>query len=133
MNEPPPRVRVTRPPQQRVRHTTVTSEIDAQSDVGRVYMHSLVRAQLRLALGTLVALVLSIGLLPLLFARWTTFRHAHLFNLPLPWLILGVGAYPVIGLLAWNYVRRAEQNEARFRDLASPASESAYLGQAMKP
>lgn len=123
MNEPPPRVRVTRPAQSRARHTTVTSEIDAQSAVGMVYMHSLIRAQLRLALGTLGALLLSIGLLPWAFAQWAPFRNAHLFGLPLPWLLLGVGVYPVIGLLAWNYVRRAERNEARFRDLASPGDD----------
>lgn len=120
MNEPPKRVRVTRPTQPRARHTTVASEIDAQSEVGMVYMHSLIRAQLRLGLATLAALLLTIGLLPWLFARWPAFRHAHLAGLPLPWLILGVGAYPVVWLLALNYVRRAEHNEARFRDLVSP-------------
>ena len=119
MTEPPQRVRVTRPAQSRARQTTVVSEIDAQSEVGMVYMHSLVRAQLRLGLATLATLLLTLGLLPWLFARWSAFRHAHLFGLPLPWLILGAGVYPVIGLLAWNYVRRAERNEARFLDLAS--------------
>ena len=123
MNEVPPRVRVTRPKQSRPRHTTVTSEIDAQSEVGMVYMHSLIRAQLRLALGTLTTLLLTVGLLPWAFAQWADFRTAHLFGLPLPWLLLGVGAYPVIGLLAWNYVHRAERNEARFRDLANPADD----------
>lgn len=123
MTEPPQRVRVTRPAQSRARHTTVTSEIDAQSEVGLVYMHSLIRAQLRLALGTLAALVLTIGLLPWAFAQWAPFRHAHVLGLPLPWVLLGVGAYPVIGLLAWNYVHRAERNEARFRDLASPGDD----------
>ena len=121
MNEPPQRVRVTRPPQRRVRRTTVTSEIDAQSEVGMVYLHSLIRVQLRLALGTLLALLASIGLLPWLFAQWPAFRHLHLFGIPAPWLILGIGVYPVIGILAWNYVRRAERNEARFRDLAIPS------------
>lgn len=96
------------------------SEIDAQSEVGMVYMHSLIRAQLRLGLATLATLLLTLGVLPWLFARWGALRHAHLFGLPLPWLILGAGVYPVIGLLAWNYVRRAEHNEARFLDLASP-------------
>lgn len=120
MTEPPQRVRVTRPTQSRARPTTVISEIDAQSEVGMVYMHSLIRAQLRLGLATFATLLLTLGLLPWLFARLPAFRHAHLLGLPLPWLILGVGVYPVIGLLAWNYVRRAEHNEARFLDLASP-------------
>lgn len=127
MNEPIPRVRVTRPVHQRVRHTTITSEIDAQTEVGRIYMQSLIRAQLRLALGTSAALLLTIGVLPWLFARWPAFRHARVLDLPLPWLLLGVGAYPVMGLIAWNYVRRAERNEARFRDLTSPAEDEGQL------
>lgn len=118
MTEPPQRVRVTRPTPQRVRRASVTSEIDAQSEVGQVYMYSLVRAQLRLALGTFAALALTIGILPILFMHWTALRTGHVFGMGLPWVILGIGAYPLIGLLAWNYVRRAERNEARFRELA---------------
>ena len=46
---------------------TATSEIDAQSEVGEIYMRTLLRAQLRLALSILVALGVTIGMLPLLF------------------------------------------------------------------
>ena len=35
--------------------TTIASEIDAQSEVGEIYLRSLMRAQLRLALSILVA------------------------------------------------------------------------------
>jgi hypothetical protein len=33
------------------------------------------------------------------------------------WLVLGVLAYPFLVLLAVGYVRRAERNEAAFREL----------------
>ena len=56
MSEPPPRVRVRAPAAGRPRRTTVSHEIDAQSALGEVYMRSLVRSQLRLALGLLTVL-----------------------------------------------------------------------------
>jgi hypothetical protein len=54
---PQRRVRVTSPRTgaPRTRRATGTSEIDAQSDVGEIYMSSLLRAQLRLAALVLVA------------------------------------------------------------------------------
>ena len=66
----PARVRVTSPWTERPRvrpRPTATSEIDAQSEVGEIYMRSLLRAQLRLALSILLALGLTVGALPLLF------------------------------------------------------------------
>jgi hypothetical protein len=39
--------------------------------------------------------------------------------MPLPWLLLGFVVYPVLVLLGWRYVRRAERNERNFADLLS--------------
>lgn len=117
---PPPRVRVTSPRAGHPRRTTVASEIDAQSELGEVYMRSLMRSQLRLALGTVLVLSSTVGALPLVFNVFPAVRHAHLFGLPLPWLLLGFLVYPVLLLLAWSYVRRAERNEESFRDLVRP-------------
>jgi hypothetical protein len=36
---------------------------------------------------------------------------------PVVWLVLGALAYPFLVVLAVGYVRRAERNEAAFRDL----------------
>ena len=55
---PPERVRVTSPWTERPRlpgRRTATSEIDAQSEVGEIYLRTLLRAQLRLGLSILVA------------------------------------------------------------------------------
>ena len=43
----------------------------------------------------------------------------NLFGIPLPWLLLGVGVYPVLVLLGWRYIRSAERNERDFADLLS--------------
>ena len=44
-----------------------TREIDAETALGEVFMRSLLREQLVLAIRVLVALALTVGLLPLLF------------------------------------------------------------------
>ena len=113
----PARVRGTGPRLDRPRTTSIASEIDAQSEVGEIYMRSLMRSQLRLAMGVVLMLAASIGALPLLFEVVPGARRAHLLGVPLPWLLLGAGVYPVLIALAWFYVRRAERNEAAFGDL----------------
>jgi hypothetical protein len=114
---PPQRVRVMAPPTRRPRRTTVPGEIDAQSAVGEVYMRSLIRSQLRLALGNLVILVVTVGALPLLFVLVPWLRHGRILGVPLAWLLLGVCCYPVIIGLGLRHVRRAERNERAFQDL----------------
>lgn len=113
----PVRVRVTGPRTGRPRRTSIASEIDALSAVGEIYMRSLMRSQLRLALGVMTMLAASVGSLPLLFVLAPSLRRAHLLGVPVPWLLLGLGVYPVLLALAWFYVRRAERNEAAFHDM----------------
>lgn len=119
--DPPPRIRVTAPVTARRRRTTVVSELDAQSPIGEVYLRSLLRSQLRLALGIALLLVATIGLLPLLFAALPWLRRAELGDVRVAWLLLGVCCYPVLLGLALAYVRRAERNEQHFCDLVTPA------------
>lgn len=116
----PARVRVTAPTAGRSRRTTVVSEIDAQTEVGAVYMRSLIRSQLRLALGVTTMLVLTVGVLPVLLATIPWLRHVHLWGVPLAWIVLGGCCYPVLIALAVFYVRRAERNERDFHDLVGP-------------
>ena len=122
MSQPPPekapaRVRVTSPWTERPRlrpFSTATSEIDAQSEVGEIYVRTLLRAQLRLAMSTLVALALTIGILPLVFTLAPGLTTNQLFGMPISWGILAFGCYPVLVLLAWRYVRLADRNERAF-------------------
>ena len=114
----PERVRVTGPPRRRT-PAARTTDIDAETRLGGVYMGSLLREQLRLAIGVLAVLALTVGLLPLLFHVAPGLSDVHLLGLPLGWLLLGVAVYPWLLVLGWAYVRRAERNEDDFAELVS--------------
>lgn len=100
---PPRRVRVTSPRASagRPRRATVASEIDAQTRLGEVYMASLLRAQLRLAILVIATLALLVGTLPLLFSLVPRVSDVSMFGMPLPWLLLGFLVYPVLVALGW--------------------------------
>ncbi len=122
MSQQPPepaaaRVRVTSPWTERPRvrpRTTATSEIDAQSEVGEIYVRTLLRAQLRLALSILVALGLTVGVLPLLFLLVPALTSHQVLGMPVSWGLLAFGCYPVLVILGWRYLRLAERNERAF-------------------
>ena len=114
------RVRITSPRLTAARRSAVrlaVHEIDEQTGLGEVYMRSLLRSQLRLALSVLAATAVLLGGLPLLFALVPAVADAHVLRLPLPWLLLGVLAYPMLWLAARYYVRQAERNEAEFAEI----------------
>ena len=117
--EPPRRVRVTSPRTSatRQRRVTGTSEIDAQTGIGEIYMTSLLRAQLRLALRVLVALGVLVAGLPLLFTWFPRLVDVRLLGMPLPWVLLAFAVYPFLLRLGWGYVRAAERNEQDFTDV----------------
>lgn len=118
-DEPVARVRVTSPrtagARSRARRPT-TAEIDAQTRLGEVYVQSLIRAQLRLALTVVVLVLATLGALPLVL-RLPAVSHAHLLGVPVPWLVLGIAVYPWVVALAWWYVGEAESNERSFEEI----------------
>lgn len=85
------------------------SEIDEQTALGDAYVRSLMRGQLRAGLTAFALLAAVVGTLPLAFAA--------LRDTTVVWVVLGVAAYPLLTLLAWWYVRRAERNERDFARL----------------
>lgn len=97
--------------------TRASVELAQQTRVGEALVRGLVRAQLALAVR--LALVVGIGLggLPLLFAVAPSVAAVKLFGIHLPWLLLGLGAFPFLVAVGWAYVRLAERNEQDFTDL----------------
>ena len=119
-DQPPRRVRVVSPRTRAARpvgRRPVSRDIGEQTIVGEVYMASLVRIQLRLAVGVLLILGVLLGGLPLLFLAEPDLVSVRLLGLPLPWLLLGVAVHPVLIGAALFYVRQAERNEADFVEL----------------
>ena len=85
---------------------------------GDFYVRALVRSQLRLALSVAFGfLVLLVGL-AVLVATWPQIHEIRLATIPLPWLILGVGVYPILMFGAFLFNRAAARNEDRYRDIA---------------
>jgi hypothetical protein len=111
------RVRVTAPRSAAL--PAVESREAAQaSEVGQVFVRSLIRSQLRLALVVAGGFLLILAAFPLLLAVAPGLSETRIAGIPFDWLLLGAGIYPLIGLSAWLYVRTAARNEARYRDLA---------------
>lgn len=121
MNEPrPARVRVTAAQTARARRRTSLSaqrEIDAQTEVGLIFLRSLLRSQLRLAavvLGTLATVVVG---LPVFFLLFPDVTDHSVLGMPLGWVLLAFGIHPVLLALGVFYVRRAERIEDAFTDV----------------
>ena len=120
MSDPAPRrVRVTSPRTgaARAQRVPAAREIDAQTLLGEVYMSSLLRSQLRLALLALGTLALLVGGIPLLFWFVPALSTVEVLSVPLPWLLLAFAVYPFLFLIGWLYVRAAERNERAFTDV----------------
>jgi hypothetical protein len=92
-------------------------EIDAQTDIGEIYMAALVRSQRRLAVVVCAAVVVVLGGIALAGAFAPRYASWRFLGLPVPWLVLGLVVYPVLIALGWHAVRGAERNENAFTEL----------------
>lgn len=116
----PERVRVTAP---RSKATVapdsfrLSREVAEHSAVGDVFVRSLIRSQLRLALVVAGGFVLILLGVPVLMALFPVLEGVSVLTIPVSWLILGALIYPVMCVCAWLYIRSATRNEARYRDL----------------
>lgn len=92
-----------------------SSDLAEQTGVGEALVRGLVRAQLALAVRLALVVAIGLGGLPLLFAVAPAVAQVRLAGTGLPWLLLGVAAYPFLVAVGWAYVRLAERNEQDFR------------------
>lgn len=93
------------------------SELAQQTPVGETLVQGLVRAQLSLALRFSLLVLIGLGGLPWLFAIAPSVGRVTVVGVNLPWLLLGVAAFPFLIGVGWAYVRLAERNEQDFTDL----------------
>jgi len=99
------------------RNRRTTAELAQQSSVGDALLRGLIRTQLAHALRLSAAVVIGLGGLPLLFALAPGVAQARPFGASLPWLLLGLAAYPFLYGVGALYVRLTERTEAEFIDL----------------
>jgi hypothetical protein len=111
------RVRVTAP-RSAARPVADSREAAQDSEVGQVFVRSLIRSQLRLGIVVAGGFLLILVAFPLLLGLIPGLAAMRIAGIPFDWLLLGAGIYPVIGLSAWLYIRSAARNETRYRDLA---------------
>ncbi len=82
--------------------------------MGEALVAGLVRAQLALAVRLSLVVAAGLGALPLLFAVAPAVGQVKVAGVNLPWVLLGVLAFPFLVLVGWAYVRWAERNEQDF-------------------
>ncbi|WP_280236242.1 hypothetical protein [Nocardia cyriacigeorgica] len=113
----PPRERVVLAERRGARRVHTRMEVAEQTEIGAAMIGGLIRAQLGLALRLGLVTVAMLGALPLLFGI-ESLAGAHVLGIRLPWLLLGVAAYPALYAIGRGYVRLAERNEHDFLELA---------------
>lgn len=118
--ERPRRAIITHPRTASRRRSSRTS---AQRDLaehtvrGEVLLASLRRSQLRLAISIAAVFVITLALVPLVYASVRAWHDVLLLGVPVLWLTLGFGVFPLILLLGWIHVRATERYEQQFSEL----------------
>jgi len=88
-----------------------------EDDAAHVYLRSLLRTQLRLALVVALGFLLIAATFSVLLVWVPWLRDLSVLSVPFEWILLGAGLFPVILLGAVLYTRLAQRNEDRYRDL----------------
>lgn len=88
-------------------------------DPSAVYVRSLIRSQLRVALVAAGAFGLLLAATAATLAFVPEVRAATAGGIPIVWIVLGVAVYPVVLLVAMLFVRAVDRNEEHYRSLAA--------------
>ena len=116
-NRKPTRTRVVLADVARTGTRRTVAELTQQSPVGEALLRGLIRAQLANALRLASVVAVGLGGLPLLFTVAPGVAGARPLGVGLPWLVLGVAAYPFLFVVGAAYVHLAERTESEFTHL----------------
>ena len=79
-----------------------------QADIhSESFLHSLMARQLRLSVFCAAAFLLVLLGLPLVNYFWPELMAIRVFGFTLTWLILGIGFFPAVWLIAWIFIKRS--------------------------
>jgi hypothetical protein len=98
--------------------TTLPGAGDIPVDVDTVYVRSLVRSQLRLAVACAIGFAVLLAGFAASFVVVPDLGLLVVVGVPVSWLMLGFGVYPLVIAIAVIYVRASGRNEARYRSLS---------------
>jgi uncharacterized membrane protein (DUF485 family) len=71
------------------------------------FLHSLMRKQLRLSIASAAAFLVVLLGLPLANYFLPELMATRMFGFTFSWLLLGVGFFPAVWLIAWIFIRRS--------------------------
>ena len=114
------RVRVTHPRTEAGRRAPARAavrEIEEQTDLGSVFITSLLRTQRRSAAVVCAVVATLLAAIALGGAVAPSLSGRRVLGLPLPWLVLGLAVYPALIGIGWWAVRAAERHERDFAEL----------------
>lgn len=96
------------------RDPMVLPDIEAPSGLSELALHTLMRAQLRMGLRYLAMIVGSLIAVPLLLANTTVFAKRFVFGVPVTWVLVGAGFFPLLLGVAISYSRSIARLESAY-------------------
>ena len=92
----------------------VLPDIETPSGLSELALHALMRAQLRMGLRYLAMIVGSLIAVPLLLANTTVFAERFVFGVPVTWVLVGAGFFPLLLGVAISYSRSIARLESAY-------------------
>ena len=83
------------------------------------FLHTLIGKQLRLSIFCAAAFLLALLMLPLANYFFPEQMATRFFGFTLTWLILGVGFFPAVWLIAWVFIIRSIELEKEAEEMAN--------------
>jgi len=101
-----------------------TMQLPKQPDIhSDEFLHALMRKQLRLSIACAASFLLVLMGLPLANYFWPELMAQRVFGFTLTWLVLGIGFFPVVWIIAWIFIRRSiALEEAEAASVQAPPS-----------
>lgn len=121
---PLPRRRVTAPRGPKLLSASGTRsrvEAIAPGEQQPIYLTTLMRVQLRLAIVCCIAFLVTITSAAIALAAIEPLQTSYVFGVPWSWVLQAYGMYPLVVFFAILYVGAAGRNERRYRQLQGTA------------
>jgi hypothetical protein len=98
-------------------------DLETPSGLSELALHTLMRAQLRMGLRYLLVIVLALAGVPLLLANTSILDEKTVAGIPVTWIVVGGGFFPVLLGVAISYTRSITRLEAAYLQvLQAPSS-----------